>query len=512
MRGARIFIAIIAAVTVVFASPFARGQVPQAGQPVSVEELARQLEQTQQQLQQTQRQLDYLRQRDQQRETWEQSVVKRLPPVDPGYQPAGFGSLFEATEAAGGSECYPKCDKPVCQGMPHLCGLCLEKFSWNKNGGWKIVPFGMLRGEAIYAGQATTADAVIFFLNPTQPGIGDDSFTVHGKTSMLNFDITGPSIGSFQTGGMIVMNFLGPQPLRNTSGPNLLAAYGEVKNDCTRFAFGRMPDLFGPIAPNTVNMGQQRGAGNIGIYRGAIHLDRYFKYSDVHRWTLSGRISQQTVNDYLVVPTVRGKDNGWPNVETRIGVELGEMRGGVRPFEFGVSGLIGETQAVQDEALAGGIIQPALDDVSTTWGVCLDAQLQGKIFGARGEVWMGQAAGTYFMAALQSLNPDAQGTNIPRPIRSYGGWGELFMKPRDNWTFYVGFGIDDPNNNDIGFITVGNVPGQISLNQVAWATVKWDVSSFFELAFEVSHRKTQFIDPFNASDAMLYHFASSLKF
>ena len=64
----------------------------------------------------------------------------------------------------------------------------------------------------------------------------------------------------------------------------------------------------------------------------------------------------------------------------------------------------------------------------------------------------------------------------------------------------------------VGFITAGNVPGQISLNQVAWATVKWDVSSFFELAFEVSHRKTHFIDPFNASDAMLYHFASSLKF
>jgi hypothetical protein len=413
---------------------------------------------------------------------------------------AGTLASFEAAES-----------ESVCLRAESFCQQCKEALSWNK-GGWRIVPFGMLRGEAIYAGQATTADAVIFFLNPTQQGVDDDLFTVHGKTSMLNFEITGPPVGSFQTGGMIVMNFLGPQPLRNTSGPNVLAAYGELKNDGVRFAFGRMPDLFGPIAPDTVNMGQQRGAGNVGIYRGAIHLDRYLTFSDAHRWTLSARISQQDVNDYQVIPQVRGKDNGWPNVETRLGVELGALRDEVRPLEFGVSGLIGETQALADEALIEGIIVPAIDDVSLTWGVCLDAQLQGDVFGARGEVWTGQAAGTYFMATLQSLNPDAQGDNIPNPIRSIGGWGELYMTPWDGWTFYVGFGIDDPRNNDTGFVTVDNTVGQIRLNQVAWGTVKWDVFDSFELAFEVSHRKTHFINPDNASDTMLYHFSSTLTF
>ena len=193
-------------------------------------------------------------------------------------------------------------------------------------------------------------------------------------------------------------------------------------------------------------------------------------------------------------------------------MELGELLDGVRPLEFGVSGLIGGTQAVADEALIEGIIVPAIDDVSLTWGVCLDAQLQGQVFGARGEVWTGQAAGTYFMATLQSLNPDAQGDNIPNPIRSIGGWGEVYMKPCQGWAFYVGFGIDDPVNADVGFVTVDNTVGQIRLNQVAWATVKWDVRDFFELGFEVSHRKTHFINPDNASDTMLYHFSSSLKY
>ena len=74
---------------------------------------------------------------------------------------------------------------------------------------------------------------------------------------------------------------------------------------------------------------------------------------------------------------------------------------------------------------------PAAGDIATAWGGCLDAQLTGDIFGALGEVWMGQAAGTHFMAALQSLNPNIQpdDTLLPTPIRSFGGWGELYVQP-----------------------------------------------------------------------------------
>ena len=73
----------------------------------------------------------------------------------------------------------------------------------------------------------------------------------------------------------------------------------------------------------------------------------------------------------------------------------------------------------------------------------------------------------------------------------------------DRKTGGVGYGIDDPNNNDTGFVTTANTVGQIRLNQVAWATVKWDVTEFFELGFEVSHRETHFIDPANARSIRL---------
>ena len=383
----------------------------------------------------------------------------------------------------------------------------VEQFSW-KSKNFTIIPFGQLRGEAIYSTAPQTADAVIFHLNPRDPRFSEDQFTVHGKTSMLNFLIKGPKIGSFETGGLILMNFLGPQPLRNTSGVNVLNAYGELKNDRWRFAFGRMNDLFSPIAPTTVNMGQQRGAGNLGIFRGALHVDRYVDLHHLGKMTLSGRISQQAVNDFLVVPQVRGTDNGIPNFEARVGWEFGPEIDDQKVFAIGVSGLWGETRAIDPlGVILDGIgVLPPGQAVSTSWGVNLDWQMRCRYFGARGELWTGEGAGTYFMASLQSLNPIDGAA-----IQSSGGWGEVYVKPCCNLQLGLGYGIDNPRDSDVGFFSFTGA-GQRTLNQVIWGNVFWDVTDFMQVGIEVSHRETGYLDSTFNNSGMLYHFSTTLKY
>ena len=488
------------AVTVTFARPANAQRVPAA--PYSIDELARRLDETQRQLEQTQQELDALRQRDLGRQEWERSIMRRLPAID-----ATITGVSEGCDAS--KVCDSVCDEcepPKCPGLPSFCGCCLEELNWNKANGWRIVPYGVLRGEAIYSRVATTADWGIIFLNPRDLGENVDQFTVHGKTSMLNFAFEGPRIGNWNTGGNILMNFVGGTPLRNLSGPNLLNAYGEVYNETWRFAFGRMLDLFGPIYPETVNMVQQRGAGNIGIYRGAIHVDRFFNPNGNSQWTVSARISQQDISDYLSVPQVRGTDNGWPNIEGRIGVAFGADCGQGRPFEFGVSGFVGETRSVITEVF-DDLIPVTGTDVANAGGVCLDAQIKGQRIGCRGEVWAGQAGGTYFMATLQSLNPMTF-----QAIRSVGGWGEVYLKPWDHVTFNLGYGVDDPRNQDLGFVNPAMGVGQIASNEVAWGNIKYNLTDFFELAFEISYRETQYLVPIADNHAMLYHFSSSLTF
>ena len=381
----------------------------------------------------------------QQQHAWESSALQRLPQVCSPDSHAPESSVVVC------SECDVQCDEQDYDECPNYAADCLEKLGWNKASGWRIVPFGFLRGEAIYSSARTVGDAVYISLAPRNVGIDEDIATVHAKTSQLNFLFTGPNVGDWQTGGLVVGNFLGAAPLRNFSGYNILNAYGEIKNEDWRFAFGRMLDLFGPIAPTTVQQLQQRGAGDIGIYRGVLHLDRYLNINDQHQWTFSVRASQQDISDYASVPSIRGKDNGWPNVESRIGLQLGPECDMGRPVEIGISAVWGELQAVADQLILDGLVEPGLDEVAQTRGVCLDLQLKGDRLGCRGEVWWGQAAGTYFVAALQSLNPETD-----QAIESVGGWCEVYLKVNPCVTLHVGYGVDDPRDADLGFVDRAN--------------------------------------------------------
>ena len=406
-----------------------------------------------------------------------------------------------------GGDAYSACINQTSGGRSHNSWARLEHYSWNKAGGWKVVPFGRLRGEAIYSTAPQTGDAVIVLLNPNNPGIDEDQATVHGKQSAVNFAITGPNLDGWQTGGLVFMNFMGAQPLRNFSGANIVNAYGEIKNQSWRIAVGRMFDLFSPISPTTVNQIQQRGAGNAGIYRGVINIDRYFTVSDTRRWTVSARISQQDISDFSAIPQIRGKDNGWPNVESRVGLELGSQTDYGRPMEIGLSGFIGETQAVADPLFDQGIILPALDEVEQAGGACVDLQLNGRKFGFRGEAWWGQAAGTYFVAVLQTLNPQTG-----RALESVGGWGEIYYRFDRPVSLHFGYGLDDPKNNDLGFLDPINGVGQIHYNQVAWGNIIWNVTDYLELSLEVSHRRTEYLVATADNEGTLVHFGSSLNF
>ena len=73
-------------------------------------------------------------------------------------------------------------------------------------------------------------------------------------------------------------------------------------------------------------------------------------------------------------------------------------RNGLPPFEMGLSGLVGETRAIAPANTFNDVFFPATATVSDSWAVNLDAQLNGKMMGVRGEIWTGQSAGTYFVA------------------------------------------------------------------------------------------------------------------
>ena len=476
------------------------GEEPQPEEPTttSTVELLHRLERAEDELR-------YLRGRDEQR---------TIPSRD------GYAQLIDQTSLRfvgpqsnlSGNDCCQcgLCDGPatVCQGNGGLCQLCEDKLSWNK-GSWSIIPFGFLTGETIATSTGTNARPFILRLLPRAGTdlagnqLDQSRFTVHGQTTALGLNFSGPSIGSMRLGGMILFNFLGDRPALNQATPFFLRGYGELANDRWRFRFGQQGDLFNPLDPNTVNFGGNKQAGNGGSFRGALRATRFIRPNERVEWTIDAALSQQAVNDFVVDPFVVGTDNGLPNLEGRIGVGLGSVSGGMRPLEMGISGVIGETRSI-------GFLQI----VSDTWGVSLDARLTGKRMGVRAEFLVGEAIGTYNAGIGQSLNQETL-----LGIETYAGWAEWWLKLNECVTFHTGYGIDDPRNEDLGVIRADPfdplstpIAGQAARNEVFWANLIWDVSKQFDVGFEVAYRETDYIAPSVSNTGMIYHFRARLKF
>ena len=75
-----------------------------------------------------------------------------------------------------------------------------------------------------------------------------------------------------------------------------------------------------------------------------------------------------------------------------------------------------------------------------------------------------------------------------------------------------GFGIDDPRDGELGFLTPTDLIGQVALNQVGWVNILYNVTSTFRLGFEVSHRRTNYLEPAFDNSGMVYHFLSQFTY
>ncbi|MEO2034266.1 MAG: hypothetical protein ABGZ35_19490 [Planctomycetaceae bacterium] len=380
------------------------------------------------------------------------------------------------------------------------CGVAGGKSPWQKDD-WSIVPFGTLTGEAIAAETVTTARPMILYLGSPIAGANQEQFTVHGQTTALGFNFSGPEVCGLKLGGTILFNFLGDRPALNQATPFFLRGYGELANEDWQFRFGQQGDLFNPLDPTTVNFGSHKQAGNGGAFRGSLRAARFIRPCNDVQCTVEAAISQQAVNDFIIDPRIVGTDNGLPNFEGRIALGIGPAMGARRAFEIGVSGVIGETRSI-------GLAQV----VSDTWGVSIDASWSCERFGVNGEFLTGEAIGTYNAGIGQSLNPITLNA-----INTKAGWGEVWFKLTDRLTFHSGYGIDDPRDADLGqFLgpASGFVPvaGQRSRNEIYWTNLICAVSKNLDLGFEVSHRETDYIAPSISNEGLVYHFRTRIRF
>jgi hypothetical protein len=301
-------------------------------------------------------------------------------------------------------------------------------------------------------------------------------------------------MGGLTPGAEIVALFFNDNISTDNYGLLLYYAYGELKNDRMRFAAGLQRDIFNPVGPTILPISFLYGSGNAGSYRGQIRFERYVHRGDGSQLTFQVGMSEPIstfVVDPLKDPLV--EDNGWPNVEARLALGVGEeleFMGGrqQRPVEFGVSGVVGQIRITKVSPGTPGP-ERMVDDIQA-----LGCDLQWAVtdrLGVKGEWFVGQTLGEYNAGVLQNFNPETF-----RAIRTSGSYAEIYYYLHPQLHVHSGYGIDDPLDSDLA-------PGQATSNQTFFNTLLWDLSESFQIGFEVDYRKTHYVAPALDADGVL---------
>ena len=351
----------------------------------------------------------------------------------------------------------------------------MKKLAWKK-GNFSIVPYGILWGNMVYSTQRTTPGSYTLFVQSasTQP---EGEFLVDARNTRLGIDIGGPRMAFFNyaaTGGKVEIDFQNSVLSTENRATILLRhAYMEAKNEEFRLVMGQTWDVISPLNPGTLMYSVGWYGGNIGYRRAQLRGERFLAFSDTSLVTAQLSANQTVFSDGTTV--IRGESPTWPIIEGRIAWTIGDRGKGARPITIGISGHIGEGQS--DHTILGP------NHHHRTWSGNIDFRMPiTDRLGVQAELFTGENLGAFLGGIGQGIDP----TTL-QPIRSTGGWFDIWY----DWTpwlhSHVGYSVDNPNNNDLATV------GERSYNQFYFGNISYDVTKKFLVGFEVSSWKTNYV-------------------
>jgi hypothetical protein len=420
------------------------------------------------------------------RQRLETQVQQGVTPAEPGEtQPPATAPVEAVPDAAVAAEALA----PQPGMTKEQFDAEMKKLLWTK-GEWKIVPYGILWGAFEYETQKTYPGEFPVYVQ--SPSITDHAASYFDpRSTRLGIDVTGPAVSWFsdaKLAGKAELDFQRNFDQTNRAGVLFRQAYVEVKNDEYRLLFGQAWEVMSPLYAGSIMYIPGSGAGNLGYRRAQLRAERYYDCSDAALLTLQGSLNSNIISDFTSDPLIVGSHTGWPVIEGRAAVTLGQRTGpDALPITFGVSGHIGE----QSFDFPAPLPNPVFGATIPTWSINADLRMPiTKRFGFQGEFFHGSNLGAYMGGILQGVDPFRR-----EGIRSTGGWGDLWYDWRSDLHSHVGYSIDDPLNSDVTMVN-----GRI-YNDFWFANLVYDITKTFNTGLEVSYWKTHFTT-FEAGDAV----------
>jgi len=194
-------------------------------------------------------------------------------------------------------------------------------------------------------------------------------------------------------------------------------------------------------------------------------------------------LNQDIITDFPTDPGVHREATSWPTLQFRLASESALPQFERRVFKVGVWGHIGETGFDFRASGPPPLNLPPEDDARfLTWSFGADFHLPiGTHWGVQGEVFTGANLSPFLVGIGQGVCPC-----VREPIRSTGGWFEIWRYWTPQLHSHFGYGVDDPLNRDSLF-------GR-SYNQFFFGNLVFEVSKRLQVGMEISYWKTFFQD------------------
>ncbi|MDY0166239.1 MAG: hypothetical protein RBS80_06820 [Thermoguttaceae bacterium] len=396
---------------------------------------------------------------------WLRTQPTRLPPVDT--TPAGMSYASLAPQA---DEQYFTWGELQAE---------MKRLAFTK-GDFRIVPYGAFWADAIYQTERTNPGSYTTFV-PSREVEGENAFIVDARRTRLGLNIDGPRIPMLHnaaSSAQVEIDFQSPvtDSTENKPTVQLRHAYWQAKNDYYRVLIGQYWDVISPLNTDTLNYSVGWVGGNIGYRRTQFRFERYFHLDSNLLLTSQIAIAQNIVTDSIA--GVKRESGGWPILQGRLATTLGDRKNGL-PIEVGVSGHIGETGF---DFLPAGPPLPEDDRRFRTWSMNVDMKVPiTERLAVKGEFFTGENLSAFVGGIGQGICVINRST-----IRSTGGWFDVTYKLTNRWRVVAGWGLDDPNDNDL---MVGR-----TYNQFIFANTTYDVTKSLVTGFEVTSWRTLYQD------------------
>ncbi len=264
--------------------------------------------------------------------------------------------------------------------------------------------------------------------------------------------------------------------MENRSTPMLRHAYAKVTKGQWSLLAGQTSDIISPLVPKTANYTVLWDQGNIGYRRPQVRLSAWGDLSDNGRIfaaaglfrTLGGDIDGNRIDD--------GADAGMPTIQGRLAMSSKIREAG--SMELGVSGHYGTEDYWTGRTTKS--VESWSGNVDLKVAPCERTELLVELF-------VGDNLGSYFGGVGQTVNP------MLTEIGSKGGWAELSYRATKCVLLNVGYGIDNPDEDD--FLIPADetdVRSFIGRNSNLFGSVMYDMTSTVTLMAELAWLKTAY--------------------